>query len=87
MVTSPIIGERPRMLWLTSTLSNLVEAHLERPTLDEPGLVDDAQVGDVGLVVPAMEPGLRVQYSAAIAHSSSPQHIAKHRRRRMSATE
>ena len=37
---------------------DLVQAHLERAALDEPALVDDAQVGDVGLGGPAMEPGL-----------------------------
>src|SRR5260370_1341063 len=37
---------------------DLVEAHFERAPLDEPGLVDHAQIGDVGLGGPAMEPGL-----------------------------
>src|SRR5882762_9477833 len=37
---------------------DLVEAHFEGAALDEAGLVDDAQVGDVGLGSPAMEPGL-----------------------------
>ena len=36
---------------------DLVEAHLKRLPLDKAGLVDDAQIGDVGLGGPAMEPG------------------------------
>ena len=35
---------------------DLVEAHLECLPLDEPGLVDNAQIGDVGLGGPAMVP-------------------------------
>src|SRR5439155_6264453 len=31
---------------------DLVETHLEGPPLDEPGLVDDPHVGDVGLSSP-----------------------------------
>src|SRR5436190_845635 len=36
---------------------DLVEAHLEGLARDETGLVDDAQIGDVGLRGPAVEPG------------------------------
>src|ERR1700733_313878 len=36
---------------------DLVEGHLEGPPLDEAGLVDNPQIGDVGLGGPAMEPG------------------------------
>src|ERR1700740_3257841 len=36
---------------------DLVKAHLKGAAFDEPGLVDDAQIGDVGLGGPAMEPG------------------------------
>src|SRR6266550_4868996 len=38
---------------------DLVEADFERAPLDEPGLVDHAQIGDVGLGGRAMETGLR----------------------------
>ena len=36
---------------------DLVERHFKGTPLDEPGLVHDAQVGDVGLGGPAAEPG------------------------------
>src|SRR4030088_2778340 len=36
---------------------DLVKAHFKRTSLDEAGLVDDAQVGDVGFGGPAVEPG------------------------------
>src|SRR5882757_6313853 len=50
---------RPRMLWLTSTLSTFVEAHLEGPSLDKTGLVDDPHIGDIRFGGPAVEPGRR----------------------------
>jgi len=36
---------------------NLVDTHLEGLPFDKAGLVDDAEIGDVGLGGPAMEPG------------------------------
>ncbi len=52
---------------------DLVEAHLEGAPLDEPGLVDDPQIGDVGLGGPAVEPGL---------HGPVQRHDRHHRRGR-----
>ena len=36
---------------------DLVDTHLERLPLNEAGLVDDTEIGDVGLGGPSMEPG------------------------------
>ena len=51
---------------------DLVEAHLEGAPLDEAGLVDDAQIGDVGLGGPAMEPGLDASSTSADKRQRSP---------------
>ena len=49
---------RPKNALVDVDALDLVEAHFEGAALDEAGLVDDAQLGDVGLGGPAMEPGL-----------------------------
>src|SRR5258707_4280716 len=52
-----VIQDAPENALVDIDALDLVEAHLEGAALDEAGLVDDAQIGDVGLGGPAMEPG------------------------------